>query len=188
MTRTVASEAEFEISPPTARTLWVLPAIWVALVAAVFALRGEALLQPDPSRTVPAWLVMMFAIALAVVGPLVLLRYRRIRIRGRQLWVQAGGLFTQKVPLEMLDLEHARIVDLDEHTDLKPSVRLWGMGLPGFRAGHYLLRNRARAFCLLTRNERVVVLPRRDGRYVLLSPERPQDLLARLHEAAGAQR
>jgi len=188
MSRTIPSDVEFEVSPPPARALWVLPVIWVALVGTVFALGHQTLLQPDPSSPVPAWLVMMSAIALGLVAPLVLLRYRRIRIRERQLWIQAAGVFTHKVTLETLDLERARIVDLDEHTDLKPTVRLLGMGLPGFRAGHYLLRNRARAFCLLTRQERVLVLPRHDGRYLLLSAEQPRELLESLRKAAGTPR
>ena len=79
----------------------------------------------------------------------------------------------------------ARIVDLAEHTGYRPMLGLNRFGLPTYRAGHYLLRNRKRAFCLLTATDRVLVLPQRDGRVLLLSPERPRELLDRLRELAS---
>jgi len=171
---------EFAVAPLAAPTLWVLPALWLLLVTVAVATRPQALLHSAPGNPVPAWLVMIFGTALAVVGPGLLLHYRRIRVANGVLSVVAAGLFTHKVAVSELDLDKARIVDLDEHAELRPGVRLWGMGLPGFSAGHHLLRNRARAFCLLTRREKVLVLPRRDGRYLLLSPEQPRALLEHL--------
>ena len=67
---------------------------------------------------------------------------------------------------------------------LKPLLGLGSTGLPGFRGGHYLLRDRGRAFCLLTDLRHVLVLPTRDGRRLLLSPEQPQALLSRLRDLA----
>lgn len=179
----------FDVTPPSARTMWTLPALWVVLVAVVFALRHEVLLHANPAvRMMPAWLPAMSALTLPLLGSFILLHYRRIQLADGMLSIRAAGMFGHRVAVAELDLERARIVDLDEHTDLKPGARLWGMGLPGFSAGHYLLRNRARAFCLLTRRDKVLALPRRDGRYILLSPEKPQELLQGLREAAGQSR
>lgn len=186
MARPVAVVEEFEIAPLAGWTLWTLPLLWMVVVALLFALRHEALLRPVPGSPVPAWLVAAFGLGLALAGPLILLHCRRIRIAGGRLCVQAAGVFWHKVPLAELDPGQARIVDLDEHTGLRPMARLWGMGLPGLRAGHYLLRDRTRAFCLLTRMDKVLVLPRRDGRRLLLTPARPRALLARLAELAEA--
>ena len=177
---------EFETAPLSGAAQWFFPVIWLATVGVVFLLRHEALLRPTPNNPVPAWLVMIFGVALALVGPFILLQVRRIRIVDGLLAINAAGLFAYKVSPHDLDLDKARIVDLDEHDDLKPRLRLWGFGLPGFSAGHFLLRNRARAFCLLTRRDKVLVLPRRDGKFVLLSPEQPKALLDRLRELAGA--
>ena len=77
--------------------------------------------------------------------------------------------------------EQARIVDLDEHSGLKPMLKLFGVGLPGYHGGHYLLRDRSRAFVLLT-GGKALVLPRRDGRRVLLSLAQPQALVDALRE------
>ena len=179
---------EFELAPLSRTAQWFLPALWLAMVAVVFLLQHEALLQRVPNNPVPPWLTMIFGSALIMVGPFILLQIRRIRIVDGQLAVSAASLFNHKVAPGDLDLDRARIVDLDEHDDFKPRLRLWGFGLPGFSAGHFLLRNRARAYCLLTRREKVLVLPRRDGKFILLSPVKPQALLDRLRELAEPSR
>lgn len=178
---------EFEPAPLSRAALWFFPALWLTLVVLALLLRHDTLLHANPSNPVPPWLAMLFGMALVVVGPFILLQVRRIRIVDGVLAINAAGLFAHKVSPRDLDLDSARIVDLDERDELKPRLRLWGFGLPGFHAGHYLLRNRARAFCLLTRRAKVLVLPRRDGRYVLLSPEKPQALLDRLRELAASR-
>jgi hypothetical protein len=177
---------EFEVAPLSRAAQWFFPALWLALVAVAFLLRHDTLFRQNPHNPVPPWVMMIFGMALVAIGPFILLQYRRIRIVDGKLAVMAASIFTHTVAPAELDLDKARIVDLDEHDDLKPRLRLWGFGLPGFSAGHYLLRNRARAFCLLTRRERVLVLPRHDGKFVLLSPEQPKALLDRLRELAGA--
>lgn len=168
---------------PTA--LWLLPLLWLALVVVVLALHHERLLQPVPGNPVPAWLMTMAGLALVLAVPFLLLHLRHIRIVDGMLSIRAAAVFAHRVAPAELDLERARIVSLDEHDGFRPRVRLWGLRLPGFSAGHFLLRNRARAFCLLTRNDKVLVLPRHDGRLILLSPEKPQALLERLRGLAG---
>jgi len=123
-------------------------------------------------------------IALLVTGPLLALLRQRITLDGHSL-VVAATIFTQRIPIDTLDLDSARIVDLDKRTELRPLLGINRFGLPGLRAGQYVLRNRNRGFCLLTRFQKVLVLPRRDGRFVLLSPEQPQALLSRLRELAA---
>ncbi len=181
-TRSAGGEEAFAVAPLAGRTRWFFPGLWVVLlVVAYLSPHGEAATEP-----VPAWLITPFACALVVVGPYILLQYRRIALEGDVLRVMAASVFTQRVPVAALDLAHARVLDLEEHVDYRPWLRLFGMSLPGFTAGHCLLRNRRRAFCLLTRRDRVLLLPRRDGRYLLLSPEDPHGLLTRLRGLAEA--
>lgn len=175
---------DFPLAPLAHRTQWFFPAAWLLIVIVAYLIPHE---EPatDP---IPAWLITPFACALVVIGPFILLQYRRIAIEGDALRVMAASVFTRTVALADLDLDRARIVNLDEHDEYRPWVRLFGMSVPGFTAGHCLLRKRTRAFCLLTARERVLLLPQRDGKYLLLSPERPQALLAKLRELAGASR
>lgn len=155
----------------------------MVLVVPAAAIALGVLLLPRQQVTPLPMLAAVFMIALVVLGPLLALLRRRIAVEGHTL-VVAATLYTQRIDVDALDLDRARIVDLAEHTGFAPMLGLNRFGLPGLRAGHYLLRNRSRAFCLLTRRDRVLVLQRRDGRFVLLSPEQPQALLSRLRDLA----
>ena len=84
--------------------------------------------------------------------------------------------------MDALQLDQARVVDLAEHGSLKPVVKTNGYGMPGFLSGHYRMRDRRKAFCLLTDASRVLYLPLRDGSVLVLSPEKPRELLAALPE------
>ena len=109
---------------------------------------------------------------------------RGVELDARQLRVKAA-MFNHHVDAGDLDMDRARIVDLDERTELKPILRMFGMALPGFQAGWFLLRDRSRAFCLLTARRRVLWLPMRTGKSFLLSMERPDALLDALRQVTS---
>ncbi len=157
---------------------------WLTLIAIVLATVAIVLLVPHPGLPLSSRLLMPTFIAAVILGVGLAMRRRRITIEGRDL-VVAAAFFTQRINIDALDLAGARSVDLAEHTEFAPMIKLKGYDLPGFRAGGYLLRNRARAFCLLTARDRVLVLPRRDGKFFVLSPEKPQMLLSALNELAA---
>ena len=56
--------------------------------------------------------------------------------------------------------------------------------MPGYQAGHFRLRDRSRAFLLVTDRAKALLLPERGGRTLLLSAERPQTLLEALRAVA----
>ncbi|MNV14613.1 hypothetical protein D3C71_1053040 [compost metagenome] len=87
--------------------------------------------------------------------------------------------------VDALQLEQARVVDLAEHGSLSPTIKTNGYGMPGFKSGHYRLRDRRKAFCLLTDTSRVLYLPLRDGSALVISPEKPRELLAALQALAA---
>ncbi|MCK7594156.1 PH domain-containing protein [Pseudomarimonas salicorniae] len=119
------------------------------------------------------------AITLTLLG---LMRRRSIRLEAGQLRVVAA-FYHLRVPIADLDLERSRAVDLAEHSELRPMLKTNGFALPGYSAGHFRLRNRSKAFCLVTDPARVLALPRHDGGILLLSPERPQALREALQAA-----
>ena len=134
--------------------------------------------QPMPGSAVAALSVVL----LLMLAALALLKRRRITLEDGVL-VVAATFYTRKTAVTALDLAQARIASLDEHTEFRPGMKTNGYALPGFQAGHFRLRNRAKAFCLLTTQQRVLILPQRDGAFLLLSPERPQALLDALRTA-----
>lgn len=150
--------------------LLLVPAL---VVVALFATRE----LPDPGALPgagAALLVLVVAAGASAVG----LKRKRVVLDGDRLQVVAG-LFSHTVAAATIDLERARVVDLDERTELRPAIKTFGMSLPGYHAGHFRLRQKlGKAFCLLTDRRRVLWLPLRDGRqHLLLSLEHPQALL-----------
>lgn len=174
---------EFELPSPPAGTWMTLAAIWAAVLASTW-------LRPHPHAATAgyawSWMVPVFATALVVVGPFVWMQRRRVAIDDGRLVVQAG-MQTRKFDIDGLDLEQARVIDLGEHTEFKPMLKLAGVSLPGLRYGSFLLRNRRRAFCLLIGDDRTLLLPlhaagKGKESLVLLGPARPQALLEALRE------
>lgn len=161
---------------------WSLSWIWVPLIAVVVIViypRGHATALADVTA---AGLPVLFLLVLG--GALTWLHGRRhIAVQGRELQVTAT-LYRKRVVVDALDLASARIVDLDEHTELRPLLKTSGFSMPGFAAGHFRLRDLRKVFCLLTDRSRTLVLPLRDGTLMLLSPEKPQALLQHLQELA----
>ena len=174
-----AAPNEFELAPLQSM-VWPLAILLMVVLPAVIvvAVTFGAQKQPLPGGT----MVTLFGALLLTTTMLALLKRRRIVLEHGVL-VVAATFYTRKTPVAALDLAHARIANLDEHTEFRPGLKINGYALPGFQAGHFRLRNRAKAFCLLTRQQRVLILPQRDGAYLLLSPEHPQALLDAVRQA-----
>lgn len=166
---------EFAVAPPDLRWLILLPALGLLLgvVGIVFAAREEPRL----------WL-MTIPMLLGVLLMSLMVRRRRVTLEDDRLRI-AGGMNGRTVRVAEFDLAAARIVDLAEATTLRPMLKTFGTSMPGFHAGHFRLRDRSRAFLLITDRSKVLMLPERGGRRLLLSLEKPQALLDALKAVAG---
>lgn len=107
----------------------------------------------------------------------------RLEVSPRGLCVK-GIVVRKTIPLSDLQISFARILDLGQEPDLRPGIKLYGVGLPGFRSGWFLLRDRERALVLLAGLSRAVYLPTSRGYALLLSPDRPEEFLAALQSPA----
>lgn len=152
----------------------VLPLL-VAVVV-ILQVRSEAL---SPALM----LLIQGVVAVGVLAVVLPLWRREARFDGRRLRVKATW-YSREAPLADFDLAAARVVDLREHTGFKPWLKTNGFALPGLQAGHFRLRDRRKAFCLVTDPSRVLVLPHADGRIWLLSLDHPQAVLDILRRAA----
>lgn len=178
MTRT-AGRREFEVVAPDLRKAWLLPGL--AMLGGAIGVAVAA--QRDPGAWLAVPILLLAAVAIAVVT-----RRRGVRLEGGELQVSAG-MHTRRIPAGDIDLAGARIVDLREHKALRPLFKSFGTSLPGYQAGHFRLRDRGRAFVLVTDASRVLVLPERSGRRLLLSLRHPQTLLDALAaRTPGARR
>jgi hypothetical protein len=152
----------------------------VPVIVAVFAL-----MQLESGEISPALLLaIQGAIALVTLGLVLPLWRREASFDGRRLRVKATW-YTRESPLSDFRLDQARAVDLREHSEFKPFIKTDGMGMPGLMAGHFRLRDRRKAFCLVTDPARVLALPHADGRVWLLSLQHPQAVLDILRRSPG---
>ena len=168
--------------PVAAVNPWSLLWIWIPLIVPIFIVIHSRAQATVLANVAASGFLVLFLLALGAALTWLYGR-RHIGLQGRELRITAT-LYRKRVPVDVLDLANARIVDLAEHTDLRPLLKTNGFGMPGFAAGHFRLRDMRKAFCLLTDRSRVLVLPLRDGTLLLLSPEKPQDLLQQLRKLA----
>lgn len=170
----------FAVTPPPPHAWWFMAMLLLLPAAVVVAILFGAGQAPDPEAAIGLTLGLV-VIALASIGCVVGLKRRRVQLHGQVLQVVAG-MFSRRVPVDRIDLQNARVVDLDERTELRPAIKTFGMSLPGYHAGHFRLRQKlGKAFCLVTERRRVLWLPLRDGKdQLLLSVEHPQALLEAL--------
>lgn len=163
------------------------PVVFALVVGAVLpaAIAVFAMLQVRGEDMSPAMMLLVQAVVALSVLAIVLPMWRReAAFDGRRLRVKAT-YYTREAPLAEFDLAAARVVDLREHTEFKPLLKTNGFALPGFQAGHFRLRDRRKAFCLVTDPSRVLVLPHADGRLWLLGLEHPQAVLDIFRRAAA---
>jgi hypothetical protein len=181
---------EFAVVPPRKAS-----EVFFALLLVVPAIAVYVALALEAGVPLLAWVVIDATLLGSFVcgyGLLRALRRMRVRVCNGVLELRAP-MIRERVDVGAIDLESARIVDLNQERSLRPGLKSRGVSLPGVSAGHFRGRPFAqRLFCLLTRRERVLLLRERGGRRLLLSLERPQALLDALRghgmTAGGARR
>lgn len=164
-------------------------AIWFAvvmgtLVPATIAVGAIVYLQSVGNPQVVPVLAMQALVAVLILAILLPMWRRQVAFDGKQIRVKAT-YYSRQSPLSDFRLDQARVVDTREHTEFKPRLKTNGFGLPGYWAGHFMMRDRRRAFCLVTDVSKVLALPHADGGVWLLSFEHPQAVLDILRRASG---
>lgn len=197
-----SAPASFELVPPSPGARFTLWLLCLVLPLAVTAVALGIAFDATSSRglnLVGGSIALTFGLAMALVAavtvPLAIWLGRALRrfsvlLQDGVLELRAAW-YLERVPVQALDLGRSRVVRWDEHTQYRPMLKTNAIGLPGYLAGHFRLRDwRTRAFCIVTARDRLLVLHERDGRVILLSLRQPQRLLDALHQvfAASASR
>ena len=108
--------------------------------------------------------IVLIAVLLIIVLPVSLLR---IEVSSEEVVVKAPPMYSFSA--KRGDVEEVYVADLNLRSDLKPSLRTWGHGLPGYSLGWFKLKNGAKAFCSISSNI-AVVFKLRNGEYLLITP------------------
>jgi hypothetical protein len=149
-------ETVYSIVPASGRIYWLLVPIFLLLIG-VMAIMGVTALGAQQSRVV--------------------LTDDTLRIR--------GDLYGRSIPIELLNVDSARVVDLRGEPSLQPVSRRMGTGMPGYSAGWFRPRNGARALVYLTARDRVAYVPVADGYVLLLSLRDPDAMIRDLRRRAS---
>lgn len=189
--RDPSTDPRLQLEPASGRTrFWlflltvVLPAGF-ATVAMTFAGNGNSLEQFFADSMVPARLM----------GPLLVAAFTGVlwlvldwAMRRHRLSLDAGALtvttsfYKDRVALSDLQLDQARVIDIDEHPERKPMLRSNGYSLPGFNSGWFRSRKFKKLFVATVGGKRLLWLPTKRDHTLLLQPHNPQALLDRLRE------
>jgi len=103
-------------------------------------------------------------------------RHVRCEVSGTQLRI-SGTLYGRSVPLDDLLPDRGRVLDLYRDREFELRWRTNGIGMPGYNAGWFKLRNKEKALVFVTDKRRILYLPTRQGYALLLSLEHPHELL-----------
>ncbi len=176
------SMQRFEIVPP-GKFARMVPLL-IGGLAPVILLLGIAWIAAAQHKPLSLRDILPPVLVLPLAGVILAASIYRRNIRIQDGSMAFGLMPWRRIQVGALDLDAARVLDLNAHRELQPVWKIAGSGLPGFRSGLFRLRDRRRGQVLLTDWRRVLVLPKRDGGVILLSPERPDALLAALQAAA----
>lgn len=174
------NERTYTVEPLRKQSAATLAVILALLPLGALIAFTTGSIEVEALRVAQAIFVLLLPAALLIPA----VRRREVLFDGTTLTVK-GGFHTRRREVSELDVIAARVMDLNDETGYRPILRMFGFSLIGFHAGYYLLRNRKRAFALLTRLDRVLVLPERDGKLILLSLGRPQHLIDDLRAATA---
>ena len=166
------------------------PRVFVLVMTAVPVLVAAVAVYAIAGRALPPF-VPVLLLAAPVLPHLLISRWidrRQVALDGDRLGIRAA-MVTHSVAVADIDLEHARVLRLDEHVEWRPFLRTGGLGMPGLKLGWFRTRNLTRLLCVLTDANRTLLLPLRDGKQaLLLSVSDPNALLSALREARPPRR
>lgn len=146
-------------------------------------------IAPAPGRSL--W--VLAAIGAVLLGILLLFAWFGHSSRSTRYEVSAEGLairgtlYGRSLPWSSIDVAAARVVDLGAEPGLRPRLRTNGLGLPGYQAGWFRLRDGSKGLLFVTDASRVVAVPTRESYVLLMSAVDPDGLLRALRDAAPAR-
>ncbi len=174
----MSAPREFAVTPPDLR----LPGL--ILVAVLLACASALAFGWHEMQGRHALWAGLAATIIAPALVLAALFRRKVTFDGHTLYIVAG-LNQTRVAAGMLSPGEARVVDLATNAEYRLGIKSFGTSMPGYHAGHFRQVRGRKVFALVTDKHRVLVLPERDSRLLMLSLDKPQALLDALHQAQG---
>jgi hypothetical protein len=160
---------DLPVIPPSRYTfvfLYVLAIGFSGFFVYLYAGSTDGLAPEKAVAQLQGLILMLGLLALAFAGIWFALHRRALILTETEL-IFRTGFYGRTLQRSSLRPESALELSLVDRRDLAPRWRTNGIGLPGFRAGWFRLRNNDKALVLLTDPFHVTYLPTSEG-YVLL--------------------
>jgi hypothetical protein len=188
-----AIDPGLQLEPPSSAVrIWMFVLVFALPMAITVVSLAAAMGSDEPKRLVADSVMATWLTSAGIVAALTLplwwlldrgLRRHRIEVSSHGLEI-ASAFYKRRLALAELNLDEARVVDLEERTELKPASKSNAVSMPGFKGGWFRLGNRRKAFVAMTGGPRVLWLPTRNDYDLLLQPRHPQALLEHLRKLA----
>jgi len=188
-----AIDPRLQLEPPAvAVRIWLFALVFALPMAITVFSLAATMGSDEPKRLVADSVMATWLASAGVVAVVTLplwwlldrgLRRHRIEVGSHGLEI-ASAFYKRRLPLAQLKLDEARVVDLQERTELKPASKSNAVSMPGFQSGWFRLRNRRKAFVATIGGPRVLWLPTHNDYDLLLQPRHPQALLEHLRKLA----
>jgi hypothetical protein len=185
---TMTDVQRFRLAPVTLSSMFryfeTFPLSWIVLPVPLLLLGFGAAGFLVPEMRMP-WLVAGvlcvggLILPVFMAGAVLASRLASIEINGGHLVVR-GVLLGPSARLQVLRLSDARAVDLRRDRTYRP-VAGGGINMPGYCAGSGSIGGGEKADWLLTDTSRVLYVPARSGRSLLISAESPEAIVETLH-------
>jgi len=140
-----------------------------------------------PAANGPVW--VLGGVSLLLVALVILMAYVAHSSRNTRFEITAtglrikGNLYGRTIPLQSLQTDQARILNLNQEDRFRFGWRSNGVNVPGFRTGWFRLKTRERALVFVTDQNRVVYIPTRKGYSLMLSVAEPELFMEALKRA-----
>ncbi|MCY4565758.1 MAG: PH domain-containing protein [Gammaproteobacteria bacterium] len=174
----------FAIVPPQTTATLLLAAIALGCLAI-----GLRLLLFDGLEAWTAWTVRgSGALVLALAGAFAYFLWgafhSNVTIEGGSVRLQVP-IYSVTIPLDSIDAERTKILNLESHRELKPAMRTNGLGVPGYWLGHFRLKNGHRARLALTTRSSAAYVPFDERTALLISVDQGEKFIEALKGAAA---
>ena len=143
-----------------------------------------------PASAKGFWVILILIGAVAV-GLVALFGYMGYSSQNTRFEVTRNGLritgtlYSREIPAHALVVDQVERVNLQTTRDLQPRRRTNGIGMPGYQAGWFRLRNKEKALLFVTDRTRVVRVPTTEGYTLLVSVENPNSFVRALGRLSG---
>ncbi len=135
-----------------------------------------------PVPTIVWLLLVVLAAVLAIIFFIVVLPIVKFNIVVSEDSIYVSAPPFAKVHVLRRDVSRIEVLNLSKHPELRPTLRTFGVGFPGYKVGWFKLANGAKAFLGVALLDQAVVMELKNGMYIIITPKNLNKFISALEE------